>query len=114
MASDPHPRIARYLLPIPAATGDTSSKSNNDATVAYDLTGVEAIWKRTDQPPGNPEWSGWWPQLDLEATRRLTRLAAARGRSGSPLTARTAHAEHAHSPATGKGVAPDQRVRPDR
>jgi putative heme-binding domain-containing protein len=73
MATDPHPRVARYLLPLPAAIGGPALKPLPDATVAYDLTGVEATWNGQDEPPDGPSWSGWWPQLDLEATQRLTR-----------------------------------------
>jgi putative heme-binding domain-containing protein len=60
LATDPHPRVARYHLPL------------SGAPVAYDLTGVEATWSEGDAPAGEPKWSGWWPALDLEATRRLT------------------------------------------
>ena len=61
LATDPHPRAARYLLPLA------------DATAPYDLNGVEAVWSEPDDPPDGPKWSGWWPSLDLDATRRLTR-----------------------------------------
>jgi putative heme-binding domain-containing protein len=59
LATDPHPRVARYRLPL--------------AAVAYDLAGVEAAWSERDDPPDSPSWSGWWPQLDLEPTRHLAR-----------------------------------------
>jgi putative heme-binding domain-containing protein len=61
LATDPHPRVARYLVPLPASP------------VPYDLTGAEAAWSEGDAPAGDPKWSGWWPALDLDATRRLTR-----------------------------------------
>ncbi len=61
LATDPHPRVARYLLPLPGAT------------VPYDLTGMEAAWSEGDDPGQGPKWSGWWPSLDLDAVRRLTR-----------------------------------------
>jgi len=61
LATDPHPRVARYLLPLPGATA------------SYDLTGIEAAWSEPDDPAAGPKWSGWWPSLDLDATRRLTR-----------------------------------------
>jgi putative heme-binding domain-containing protein len=61
LATDPHPRVARYLLPLPGAT------------IPYDLSGVEAAWSEGDDPGEAPKWSGWWPALDFEATRRLTR-----------------------------------------
>jgi putative heme-binding domain-containing protein len=61
LATDPHPRVARYLLPPPGAT------------VPYDLSGIEAAWSEGDDPAGGPKWSGWWPALDLDAVRRLAR-----------------------------------------
>ncbi len=73
MATDPHPRVARYLLPLPVDTRGLASKPLPDATIAYDLSGVEATWSAQDEPPDSPSWSGWWPQLDLETTRQLTR-----------------------------------------
>jgi putative heme-binding domain-containing protein len=64
LATDPHPRVARYLLPLPGAP------------VPYDLTGAEAAWSEGDAPAGEPKWSGWWPSLDPDATRRLTNGSA--------------------------------------
>jgi putative heme-binding domain-containing protein len=61
LATDPHPRVARYLLPLPGAT------------VPYDVSGIEAAWSEGDDPGQGPKWSGWWPSLDLEAIRRLAR-----------------------------------------
>ncbi len=57
LATDPHPRVARYRLPV------------SDTT--YDLSGVEAAWSERDAQGEDPNWSGWWPELDLESTRRL-------------------------------------------
>src|SRR5262245_17917229 len=51
LATDPHPRVARYLLPL------------SDVTAPYDLCGVEAAWSEGDDPTGGPKWSGWWPSL---------------------------------------------------
>jgi putative heme-binding domain-containing protein len=73
LATDPHPRVARYHLPLSFAPGGPRSKGLGDVTVPYDLSGVEVIWSAGDDPPDRPSWSGWWPQLDLEETRRLTR-----------------------------------------
>lgn len=60
LATDPHPRIARYIMPI-------------GGNVTYDLNGVEAAWTGADDPSAIPGWSGWWPSLDLDTTRNLTR-----------------------------------------
>lgn len=59
LATDPHPRVARYRLQL------------GDVEATYDLSGVEAAWSEPGDLP--PNWSGWWPSLDLETTRRLTR-----------------------------------------
>jgi putative heme-binding domain-containing protein len=61
LSTDPHPRVARYLLPLPRVT------------TSYDLTGIEATWSEPGDPAAGPKWSGWWPSMDLDATRRLTR-----------------------------------------
>jgi putative heme-binding domain-containing protein len=61
LATDPLPRVARYVLPLPGAT------------TSYDLTGIEATWSGTGDPAAGPKWSGWWPSIDLDTTRRLTR-----------------------------------------
>lgn len=62
LATDPHPRVARYNLPIGEGFG-------------YDLNGVDAAWTEGDEPAATPTWSGWWPSLDLETTRKRTRGA---------------------------------------
>jgi putative heme-binding domain-containing protein len=73
LATDPHPRMARYVLPLPPRKPDNSSKSVVVTPPAYDLGGVEVTWSpEGDQPDDHSRWSGWWPLLDLEATRRLT------------------------------------------
>jgi putative heme-binding domain-containing protein len=64
LATDPHPRAAHYVLPL--ATVD-------HAQVTYDLSGVEAIWSEEEQPSNQPRWSGWWPRLDSDSLRLLSR-----------------------------------------
>jgi putative heme-binding domain-containing protein len=64
LATDPHPRAARYVLPLPAVEG---------AKVTYDLSGVEATWSEDEDPVSEARWSGWWPILDSESFRRLSR-----------------------------------------
>jgi putative heme-binding domain-containing protein len=61
LATDPHPRVAHYFLPLPGAM------------IPYDLTGIEAAWSQGDDPAEGPKWSGWWPSLDLESIRHLAR-----------------------------------------
>jgi putative heme-binding domain-containing protein len=64
LATDPHPRAARYVLPF--ATVD-------HARVTYDLSGVEATWSEGEEPAHEPRWSGWWPRLDSDSLRLLSR-----------------------------------------
>jgi putative heme-binding domain-containing protein len=72
LATDPHPRPARYLLPLPARepAGVAALPAPGEAT--YDLTGVEANWSQEGDAGDEPRWSVWWPLLDFEAARRLT------------------------------------------
>jgi len=73
LATDPHPRVARYLLPLSPANGIRQSTASDDAGVAYDLSGALAVWSREGDPDDAPVWSGWWPLLDSESTRLVTR-----------------------------------------
>ena len=70
LATDPHPRVARYELVL----GPTRKAGQ---TFVYDLSGVEATWSAmTDEAGAEPAWKGWWPDLDVDATRRLTHGSA--------------------------------------
>jgi putative heme-binding domain-containing protein len=73
LATDPHPRVARYSLPVPTMGSGPATKSQVAASLAYELTGVEAAWSEPDDPGGEPRWTGWWPHLNLDLIRRLTR-----------------------------------------
>jgi len=72
LATDPHPRMARYLLPL--SPGDRIQKTTrpDESGVPYDLCGVEATWSQDGDPADEPRWSGWWPVLDSESTRLAT------------------------------------------
>ncbi len=70
LATDPHPRQARYQLPIPRTHGVPDDGSSE--TTAYDLSGLEATWAEGDPPGSEPSWTGWWPVLNLSESRRLT------------------------------------------
>jgi putative heme-binding domain-containing protein len=87
LATDPHPRVARYLLPLPATGRDASTNHGDEATLAYELTGVEAAWSEPEELADGPRWSGWWPHLDVDATRRLT-LGSKRHEAGLALLSR--------------------------
>jgi putative heme-binding domain-containing protein len=73
LATDPHPRIASYVLPNIAAKVDGAARNSAVDAIRYDLSGVEASWTPDGSPGDKPEWTGWWPVLDLETTRGLTR-----------------------------------------
>ncbi len=87
LATGPHPRSARYLLPLPGDRPQPASKDLSIPTVPYDLSGAEAVWTEGDPPAGEPTWSGWWPSLDLDITRRLT-SGSLPHETGLPLLAR--------------------------
>jgi putative heme-binding domain-containing protein len=70
LATDPHPLPARYELFLGPAT-------DRGAPRVYDLSGVAVEWSAAEDGAGaDPVWQGWWPELDVEATRRLTRGSA--------------------------------------
>lgn len=70
LATDPHQRAARYEL----ALGPSRDAGR---TIVYDLSGVEAAWTAGKEDAGaDPAWKGWWPELDADTTRRLTRGSA--------------------------------------
>jgi hypothetical protein len=71
LATDPHPRPAHYRLHLGAAADGFDCE--------YDLSGVEAAWSKAGQEgavESEPDWKGWWPELDLDASRRLSRGSA--------------------------------------
>ena len=73
IATDPHPRVARYVLPLAALQAKPAS-GPGDSGAAYDLSGVEWGWSPAAADAGDdPQLQGWWPSLDLETTRRLTK-----------------------------------------
>ncbi len=74
IATDPHPLVARYILPLAALGANADLRQARDSGAAYDLFGVEWGWSPAAAEPGDdPQSQGWWPSLDLETTRRLTR-----------------------------------------
>ena len=71
LATDPHPRLARYLLPVPG-TGNLASNAAASGGVGYDLTGVESTWTEEPLPEDHPPWVTWWPALDFDAVTAAT------------------------------------------
>jgi putative heme-binding domain-containing protein len=70
LATDPHPRQARYELLL-------GPQSERGSPHDYDLSGVAVEWfEGKDDAGAEATWKGWWPDLDVEATRRLTRGSA--------------------------------------
>ncbi|RUL84908.1 c-type cytochrome [Tautonia sociabilis] len=83
LLTDPHPTEATYSPELPGALGRPS----------YDLSGVEVSW--TPEGSDDPEWVGWLPELDPEASQSATlssaehREAFNRMRHPGTLTLRT-------------------------
>jgi putative heme-binding domain-containing protein len=70
VATDPHSSPAAYHLDL-APAGKTAMIRQ------YSLTGVEAAWyPAQENGDGEPSWKGWWPDVDVASTRRLTRGSA--------------------------------------
>lgn len=71
LATDPHPTSARYQLHLGPDPGGTESE--------YDLSGIEVSWSGGETAgvdDAEPEWKGWWPEIDLDAARWATRGSA--------------------------------------
>jgi putative heme-binding domain-containing protein len=73
LATDPHPSLARYVLPRTEPATNLTAKALFGGESSYDLSGLEATWTPNSGQDAQPLWTGWWPLVDLEATRRLTR-----------------------------------------
>lgn len=70
VATDPHSAPAAYHLDL-APAGETALIRE------YTLTGVEAAWWPVQEHgDGEPTWKGWWPDVCVDETRRLTRGSA--------------------------------------
>ncbi len=69
LATDPHPVVARYLLPMPVGPVHPAAKGSEAGGTNYDLSGIEAAWTPEASLDDRPVWTGWWPSLDLERTR---------------------------------------------
>ena len=104
LATDPHPRAARYALPFAPAAADA----------VYDLTGVDASWTEGPDLADHPGWSGWWPTFDSASTRRLDpTIETAPDRARPPFKARPPHLEHARAGPAGRRHAPHRGDRAD-
>jgi len=87
LATDPHPRLARYVLPALTTEGNPAVTRPVADGPTYDLSGVEVAWSQEGDSGDRPRWTGWWPLLDLEAIRRLT-LGSKRHEEGLALLSR--------------------------
>ncbi len=72
IATDPHPRVAVYSLPLPSQNQASRPGATAKPSVAYDLSGAEVAWSEEGADDARPRWSGWWPRLDAAAARQLT------------------------------------------
>lgn len=72
LATDPHSRPGVYCLRLPTPGASVTTLPSSGQDVAYDLSGVEASWDDGSND-AKPAWTGWWPSLDPDVTRKLTR-----------------------------------------
>jgi putative heme-binding domain-containing protein len=86
LATDPHPALARYELPLPANTIQGRPSSSAAIPNYYTLNGVEAVWTEENSGEPQPTAGLWWPLLDLEATRNLTRGSERHAKALAVLT----------------------------
>ncbi len=70
--------------------------------VTYDLSGVEATWSAEEDPADAPRWSGWWPRLDSDSLRLLSRGSKPHDEGlGATLKTRPTRTEHLAPPSPG-------------
>ena len=80
LTTAPHFAAVSYAVALPGAAPKTSSAESSsalpqlpDVDLQYDLTGVEAMWQRSD---AQNQWSGWLPHLDLNVALEFTQASA--------------------------------------
>lgn len=73
LATDPHPREATYAAQLPGLKGTGEPGPGATLDISHDLRGVVVGWSAG----AGPEWSGWWPALDLGRCRDRLRGSAA-------------------------------------
>jgi putative heme-binding domain-containing protein len=73
LATDPHPRVARYQLPLLAESKTITAPPRDLEARSYDLSGVEMAWSPNDAAGDEGRVTAWWPTIDFESTKRLTR-----------------------------------------
>lgn len=74
LATDPHPFRASYRAILPGIRGVGDSGPNATVAAAYDLSGVLAEFQADEKE--SRSGSIWWPSLDIDAVRDLTRGSA--------------------------------------
>ncbi len=73
LATDPHPVLARYVLPPVQADNETHTPVADGSRFGYTLNGVDVTWTPlAEDQEKKGGWSGWWPVFDSEKTRHLT------------------------------------------
>ena len=66
LTTDPHPREARYVLPLTGLGGRGAA----DSEVDYGLDGVVVEFAPGEEE--EPIWTGWWPHIDTKVARAFT------------------------------------------
>jgi hypothetical protein len=70
LTTDPHPRLATYVLTVPVDDAKGRSALQGGVPLAYDLGGVDVSWNG-GREGAEPAWSSWWPQVDPSSARAL-------------------------------------------
>src|SRR5262249_11408176 len=73
LATDPHPRVARFQLPPLAESQIVAVSRRDQQTGSYDLSGVELAWSPDGAAGDEGRVIAWWPAIDVESTKRQTR-----------------------------------------
>jgi putative heme-binding domain-containing protein len=80
-ATDPHPRIARYSLTLPAQDHVAARRDpKEDPRAEYDLSGAEVAWSEEGRDGTRPGYTGWWPHLDTTLTQTHTQGSIPHGK----------------------------------
>ena len=72
LATDPHPLLARYVLPPVDAVEIGHQPNGLGSKFGYTLNGVAVTWAPLAEGLDADGWSGWWPVFDSDTVRRLT------------------------------------------
>jgi putative heme-binding domain-containing protein len=85
LATDPHPRQETYVLALPPMRSARVPGSSQRMNLGYDLSGVEVAWD-DGKSGASPSWNGWWPHLDPEFVKTMTKGSVEHERSHALLS----------------------------